>query len=228
MRYIEKRDTEPECLSEHKAECRELGIPEPWLYKDFRRTGELRSILCEEQHNVCCYCQRQVNGFRIEHSYPEHGPDKEISACLQLDYTNMFASCIDSQCYPKELQHCDVAKGNEVIREFIKEKGCQSYFKYLSTGEIAPKGNFFTLKEYEDAEILTPDEQDALNAIHILNLNCHTLVEDRKTCLTELLELIPTRNKDEWRQTICSWLTAPIFPSYIELRLQYLIKYLQP
>lgn len=213
-------------MSDYKNECRSLGVPEPFKYNGFNKTGKLKQILCEEQHNVCCYCQRPVKGFRIEHSYPENGPDREKSERLQLDYTNLFASCIDSQNHPKKLQYCDVAKGNKIIREFIKEQACQSYFRYLSTGEIVPNGSFFTWKEYEEATNLTQDEKEALEAIKTLNLNCHTLVEDRKSCLTELLNLIPKRSKEDWRQEISQWLSASTYPPYIELRLQYLHRYL--
>ena len=170
MRYINKKDTEPECLSSYKKTCHELGVQEPLLYADFNETAKLREILSEEQHNVCCYCQRPVKGFRIEHSYPENGPDMEKSKRLQLEYSNLFASCMDSQRLPKHLQYCDVAKGNHIIREFIKEQQCQSYFRYLSTGEIVPNGTFATWKEYVEATDLPQDEVDAINAINILNL----------------------------------------------------------
>ena len=226
MRYIEKQNIEPTCLSEYKTKCRECGVPEPLLYKDFNKTGELKQVLCFEQHNVCCYCQRAVKGFRIEHSYPEHGSDKEKSERLQLDYTNLFASCIDSQGYPTSLQYCDVAKGNQIIREFIKEKKCQTLFRYLATGEIVPNGRFHTLKEYEESNELTDDEKDALDAIRALNLNCKTLVEDRKCCLTALLSSLTKHSKEEWRQQIDRWLSSDTFPPYIELRLQFLNKYL--
>lgn len=226
MRYISKQDVEPECLSTYKDECREIGVPEPLFYRDFNKTGQLKKILCQEQHNVCCYCQRTVKGFRIEHSYPENGPDRETSERLQLEYTNLFASCIDSQGFPPNLQYCDVAKGNSIMREFIKEPGCKSYFRYLSTGEIIPNGRFTTLKEYEESTDLTLDEKDAIEAIRTLNLNCPTLVSERKICLTELLSILPTRSKEEWAQIIEKWVSASTFPSYIELRLQYLQKYI--
>ena len=226
MRYINKKDTEPECLSSYKKTCHELGVQEPLLYADFNEIAKLREILSEEQHNVCCYCQRPVKGFRIEHSYPENGPDMKKSKRLQLEYSNLFASCIDSQRLPKHLQYCDVAKGNHIIREFIKEQQCQSYFRYLSTGEIVPNGTFATWKEYVEATDLPQDEVDAINAINILNLNCHSLVEARKTCIMELLSLLPKRSKDEWHQKIDEWLSASTYPAFIELRLQYLKKYL--
>lgn len=226
MRYIKKSDTEPQCLADYKTDCKKAGVPEPLLYKDFNRTGELRSVLCCEQHNVCCYCQRPVKGFRIEHSYPENGPYKAVSEKLQLDYSNLFASCIDSERQPKEFQHCDVSKGNKIIREFIKEAYCQRYFKYLSTGEIVPNGTYNTLKEYNDSTTLTKDEKDALEAITVLNLNCHALVEERKECLYSLLGLLCGRSKDEWKVTMKNWLASDTYPSFIELRFQYLNAYL--
>lgn len=122
MRYIEKKDAEPRCLSDYKAECTNLGVPEPLLYKDFNKTSELKDILCMEQHNVCCYCQRPVKGFRIEHSYPENGLDKEKSESMQLEYTNMFASCTDSQGKPQNLQYCDVAKCTQPQLPFFSRR----------------------------------------------------------------------------------------------------------
>lgn len=226
MRYIEKQQTEPTCLSEHKKECKELGLSEPFLYEDFHRTRELKSVLCLEQHNVCCYCQRPVKGFRIEHSYPENGPDPVRSKSLQLEYSNLFASCMDSQGNTPELQYCDVHKGNQIIHEFIKEEDCQQHFRYLSTGEIVPNGQYYTWKEYLESDSLTQDEQDARNAILVLNLNCHTLVDDRKKCIDSILELKEKRMKEEWQATLKSWLECETYPPYIELRIQYIEKYI--
>jgi uncharacterized protein (TIGR02646 family) len=204
-----------------------LEVSETLLYKDFNRTGELRKILESEQHHVCCYCQRPVTAFRIEHSYPERGLDQEKSTSLQLEYTNLFASCIDSQRLPKNLQYCDVAKGNSLIREFIKEEECVKYFRYLSTGEVVPNGNYYTLKEYEEADDLTTDEKDALQAIKVLNLNCATLRDERKKCVDALLSVLGNKSNEEWQVEIKKWLESETFPPFIELRLQYINKYLQ-
>lgn len=227
MRYIQKSDTEPACLVEYKMECKELGVPEPLLYTDFNRTGELRKVLAMEQHYVCCYCQRPVKAFRIEHSYPEHGGDEEKGKSLQLEYSNLFASCIDSQGLSPQLQYCDVAKGNTLIREFIKEKECVGYFRYLSTGEVVPNGSYYTLKEYEEAHDLSSDEKEALHVINVLNLNCSTLRAERKKCIDALLSILKKRSKEEWKEEINKWMDSETFPSFIELRLQFINKYLQ-
>lgn len=226
MRYIEKQQMEPACLSEYKKECRDLGVTEPFLYEGFNRTGELKNVLCCEQHHVCCYCQRPVKGFRIEHLYPKNGPDEERSKIFQLDYTNLFAVCMDSQGKPDNLRYCDVHKEDKIIREFIKEEDCQQYFRYLSTGEIVPNGKYHTWKEYLDSDILSQDEQDAKDAILVFNLNCHTLVEERKLCITVLLENLPKKSEEEWKSIKQSWLEEKTYPSYIQLRIQYIDKYI--
>lgn len=50
--YRKKTVSEPQCLTEYKEECAENNVPQPYLYKDFNRTSELRHILVTEQHDV--------------------------------------------------------------------------------------------------------------------------------------------------------------------------------
>jgi TIGR02646 family protein len=226
MRYVKKSASEPKCLAEYKKECKKNNVPKPFLYKDFNRSGDLRRILIAEQHDVCCYCQRHCKSYRTEHSYPENGPDAATSASLQLEYSNLFASCIDSIGNAPIDQYCDVAKGNNIIREFIKELDCQQHFRYNSIGEIIPNGGYGTWSDYEKAPSLTKDEKDACNAIRVLNLNHYSLVEARKNCLDVLLCLLDKKSKDEWIITINNWLQADVLPDFIELRLQYIQKYI--
>ena len=226
MRYIKKSSSEPQCLADYKKECEENQVPKPYLYKDFNRTRELRHILIAEQHDVCCYCQRHCKAYRTEHSYPENGSDVSESVKQQLEYANLFASCIDSSGNAPADQYCDVAKGNKIIREFIKEKSCQLYFRYNSIGQIIPNGSYHVWNEYVDAKVLTKDEEDARDAICALNLNHHTLVEARKTCLDALLSVLNKKTKEEWETTIDKWLHADVFPDFIELRIQYIQKYI--
>lgn len=226
MRYIEKASSEPQCLAEYKKECRANNVPQPYLYKDFNRTSELRRILAVEQHDVCCYCQRHCKAYRTEHSYPENGPDANESEELQLEYSNLFASCIDSLGNAPVDQYCDVAKGNTIIREFIKETSCQNYFRYNSNGEIIPNGQYHIWSDYENAQTLTKDEEDARYVIRVLNLNHHSLVDARKCCLDALLSVLEKKTKEEWKAMIEKWLHSDVFPDFIELRIQYIQKYI--
>ena len=225
MRYIVKSDIEPTCLSEYKEALRAMNYPEPFLYNDFNRTSELRNILCCDQHHVCCYCQRAVRGFRIEHLYPENGPDQDLSKALQLDYYNLFASCIDTTCQPKNLQCCDVAKGNQVIKDFIKQPSCSDLFRYNLQGEILPYGDLHSWKEYKECTSLTGTELEAKNAIEILNLNCPTLVNKRKECIDLLYKSLPSKSKEEWFEKIEEWISSDIYPDFIDLRIKHIYAY---
>ena len=222
MRYIKKKATPPDCITEYISECNSLGVPHPLLYKDFNRTKELNEVLSSEQHYICCYCQRAVKGFRIEHLYPEKGPDEKKSLELQLNYNNLFASCIDSQGKPQNLQFCDVAKGNSVIREFIKEKKCSSFFRYTLNGEIIPNGFYNTWKEYESLLSEDKDIQDAINCIKTLNLNCTTLIEYRKECIDVLIRFLSLKSLEEVQSVVNDWMSSDKYPSCFELRLQYI------
>lgn len=222
MRYIEKALSEPPCLAEYKKECKDNKVPKPYLYKDFNRTSELRRILIAEQHDVCCYCQRHCKAYRTEHSYPENGPDVNESVKQQLEYNNLFASCIDSSGNAPYDQYCDVKKGNIIIREFIKETACQGYFRYNSIGEIIPNGRYHVWRDYENASALTENEEDACYAIRVLNLNHYSLVDARKGCLDALLSSLKKKTKEEWKAKIEEWLHSDVFPDFIELRIQYI------
>ncbi|WP_301705932.1 hypothetical protein [uncultured Parabacteroides sp.] len=143
-----------------------------------------------------------------------------------MEYSNLFASCIDSSGNAPEDQYCDVAKSNTIIREFIKETSCQSYFRYNSKGEIIPNGQSHVWSDYEKAQTLTEDEKDARHAIRELNLNHHSLVDARKKCLDALLSVLGKKTKEEWMAMIEKWLHSDVFPDFIELRIQYIQKYI--
>ena len=221
MRFIKKSDSIPECIIEHIEECKKLGIQPPYLYKDFNRTGELREILISEQNSICCYCQRPVAGYRIEHLYPENGPDEALSKSKQLDYYNLYASCIDSQGLPPHLQYCDVAKANKIIRPFIQEENCIEFFRYNIRGEIIPNGSYWTWDEYINNEHDDGDIIDAVDCIKTLNLNCTTLVERRKLCIDNLITIVSKKSKDEIAALINNWATSNKYPEFIDLCLQF-------
>ena len=223
MRYIHKAVSEPQCLADYKKECAKNNVPQPYLYKDFNRTSELRRVLVTEQHNVCCYCQRHCKAYRTEHSYPENGQNAVESAKQQLEYSNLFASCIDSSGSAPQDQYCDVAKSNTIIREFIKDPSCQSFFRYNLKGEIIPNGQYRVWSDYEkNIQTLTKDEKDAHHAICVLNLNRYSLVDARKKCLDALFSVLEKKRNEECKKMIENWLRAETFPDFIELRIQYI------
>lgn len=222
MRFIKKSDSIPECIIEHIEECKKLGIQPPYLYKDFNHTGELREILISEQNSICCYCQRPVAGYRIEHLYPENGPDEALSKSKQLDYYNLYASCIDSQGLPPHLQYCDVAKANKIIRPFIQEENCIEFFRYNIRGEIIPNGSYWTWDEYINNEHEDGDIIDAVGCIKTLNLNCTTLVEKRRKCIDNLIKILSVKPKVEVEAMIDNWCISKKYPDFVDLCIQFI------
>ncbi len=234
MRYIVKGAV-PSFFSDWVNQRKAAG--KPLLYEKFRYKRDLNDALRAEQHNICCYCQRTIDhhnepwvkGSRNEHLYPENIPGDPVSVSKQMDYDNLFACCIDSQGHKKlekHLRYCDVAKENLIIREFIKEPSCSQYFRYNLLGEIIPNGKLTTWKEYENATGLGQDESDARDCIRILNLNCVTLVADRILCINALVRSMAGKSKDDISAIIDNWQKSSAYPSYFDMRLQLLHKYL--
>lgn len=65
-----------------------------------------------------------------------------------------------------------------------------------------------------------------LRAIEVLNLNCPALRDERKKCIDALLSVLGKKTKDEWKEEINKWLESETYPSFIELRLQYMNKFI--
>lgn len=123
MRRI-KKIQEPEHFRLWKKEFQETNGRPP-LYDDLRSSGEygkLRKALVEEQGYICCYCEKAIGrnaniDCNIEHFMPRH-PDRntltyeECERCrnAQLDYWNMFASCLGEEAYSAD--HCNHKKDN--------------------------------------------------------------------------------------------------------------------
>ncbi len=228
MRFI-KKTVAPQCLidyvSEQRAASLEIG------YNLFPHKRALNDALRAEQHSICCYCQRTIDHFntpalrgsRNEHLYPENRQDDPKSQELQLEYTNIFACCMDSMGHnkrEKHLMYCDVAKGNQLIRGFIQEENCEENFRYNILGEIIPNGDYGTWNDYKDDPTLTGSLLDARNTIAILNLNSPTLVADRKDCVTDLVKYFSNRSREQIETIVSSWINSEQYPPYLSLRLQ--------
>lgn len=229
MRFI-KKEIIPNVLTEWHDRRVFQGLDT--LYSKFGHKEELNDILRKEQHHICCYCQRQLTHFgdpwlkgsRNEHLYPENLPGDTASVTLQTDYSNLFACCIDSQGhkqYEAYLRYCDVAKENKVIRGFIQEKTCSSYFRYNLKGEIVPNGQYYTWREYQAATDLSQDLLDAVKCIEILNLNCITLVAERKLYVENVVKFLREKSADEIRLQITHWKQDEYYIPYIEMAVQF-------
>lgn len=96
----------------------------------------LRGHLIAEQHALCCYCESRIT---VSSSHNEHFlPKGDPRFCHhQLDYDNIFASCIRKPNGDPEI-HCGHKKGHDYDARLIcpTEADCASHFKYSMDGKI--------------------------------------------------------------------------------------------
>ena len=201
-------------------------------YDEFDKKKELNEDLRIEQYHICCYCQRSIDhyqgdkigGAHNEHLIPEKGPYGDYEK--QMDYGNIYACCIDSQGLRKkerDKRHCGEAKADKLIYPFIQMEDCESYFRYNVLGEIIPNGEYSRWEEYRLHKNELPEEQRrAFDAIETLNLNCHSLREDRREDLYRLLSILPRRSKEEIQRKIDEFLGGERYPRYISMLLYYM------
>lgn len=229
MRYI-KKTAEPDYMTAWK-ELRKKA-EQPLGYNEFDKKKELNEYLRKEQRHICCYCQQRIEHFQgnkiggahNEHLVPENGPYGNFDK--QMDYHNLYACCIDSQGLKKKeksKRHCGEAKGEKLIRGFIQEEGCNGFFRYNTLGEIIPNGCYDQWKEYlVHKDELTADLKDATETIETLNLNCHSLVEDRKGDLDKLLLLLNKLCKDKVQEKITEFEQSETFQRYVDMLIYFM------
>jgi uncharacterized protein (TIGR02646 family) len=227
MRYIPK-GSEPDVIKDFKTIQQSAGLPA--TYNVFRDKSLLNQILRHEQHNICCYCQRRIDhyqgnkstGAHNEHLYPQSKDPGDGS--VDLEYKNIFACCIVSKGQKEKSQHCGEAKGEKVIIGSITDSQCQDRFKYNLIGEILPNGPYNDWSEYiVNYNQLSQDQKKLVDEIKVLNLNCNSLVEERKNVIESIaLWAADTTREDVIRQ-LKTWETANEFPIFYNT-IQYILK----
>lgn len=145
---------------------------------------ELRTYILEEQGKICCYCQKKIpvvkneNGINLmktEHFIPKGSKnpniskkDKEERNSLQLEYSNLLASCMGNSD-KKGLNfkdHCDSSKGDKRLKKLpnpvtIRQTNYDQYLKY----KVREK------QEYVDVIAPNDENEDLKSDIKMLNLN---------------------------------------------------------
>lgn len=139
MKYINKK-TEPAVFKNWKA------LHPGATYKDnlsdtrdpasVAAKAALKSSLLSEQKYLCCYCECEItaNTSHIEHFKPKGVP---AYSGLQLDYSNLHASCTRVPTGRPE-EHCGHKKGHDFSANLVSplEPDCASHFSYLTDGTI--------------------------------------------------------------------------------------------
>ena len=205
-------------------------------YNEFDQKARLNADLRAEQHGICCYCQRVIDHFQSEsgkpetaahneHLYPQNIEGDSKSEQLQMEYSNIFACCVDSRGLKKlsRLQHCGESKCNAIIPDLICRTDCASYFYYSLTGEIVPiEKRQMGWEGYAALPIdsLTEREKEAVTCIKALNLNCASLVADRKICIDALFQSYKTLSSEDLIRIKEELLAKAQYPAFVELRVQ--------
>ena len=68
------------------------------------------------------------------------------------------------------------------------------------------------------------DVKDAMEAISVLNLNCHFLKEDRKRDLDALVRVINLLSKEKVNEKMREFERAETYPRYIDMLLFFMAK----
>lgn len=141
----------------------------------FTRTNILKDLL-KEQNSLCAYCMSKIslNNASIEHIVGQkykNSNHKKSGQYLDLDYNNMLAVCQGTICDDK-LKHCDKSRSK------FQSKDTQSLL-YLSPLRNSEMQNIIFSRNGEIKYKL--EDEDIKNDLNkVLNLNCKTLVENRK------------------------------------------------
>jgi uncharacterized protein (TIGR02646 family) len=188
MKYIRKTEPPPE-FTGWKAQGNENWQP-TWDNLRNDRTDPscqpkraLHNALLREQGFICCYCGRRIGHIS---SHIEHFKPRKLNPELELDYSNLLASCPG---YPesedaKSMQvnqpaqkHCGQKKGSwynpkQLISPLLEN--CEAHFRYTAAGEICPNG---------DATMRSASQ----TTIERLGLNHSTLAASRKIAIEAIL-----------------------------------------
>lgn len=153
---------EPNSLVEHRAKEHSNFDNIPANTKE-----QLRQNLLSEQGHICCYCMKRIPENNPPNLKVEHLFCQADNQNLQLNYSNLFASCTGNEGQPKIKQTCDTKKGNSVltINPISNSPNCESLFKFNADGEIS---------------LLIENADISRQINEVLNLNMQTLKDNRR------------------------------------------------
>jgi len=146
---------------------------------------DLHKSLLAEQGEVCCYCGRRVG---LLDSHIEHFRPQECRLDLELDYSNLYASCLREVAREQPL-HCGHAKKSQFDEaNYIspQEEDCEQRFIYAADGQqLSAKW----------------DDLAANYMVDILNLNAFFLSARRAAALAGVFdnEFLLNATPDELR-----------------------------
>ncbi len=172
MRHVRK-GAEPAEFADWKLEENEDWHPTYATFQNPQKSG-LHKNLLTEQFFTCCYCGRSI---QAADSHIEHFRPQETYPKLQLEYSNLLASCIRET--PKHAQlHCGHLKDSwfeEDLAISPLDETCETRFGYLLTGVIHPSRT---------------DDVAAQAMIRVLGLNSEYLKNRREAAMLGVFDAL--------------------------------------
>lgn len=164
------KGTEPASFTQWKALANTEWTPSYSILRNPEKRA-LHECLLHEQGYVCCYCGNKIG---LQSSHIEHFRPQKRFDHLELEYTNLHASC-QGETEETKPAHCGHSKGDRFSEQSHvspMEEDCESQFRFTLIGQI------------ERAHADTP----ASNMIDILALDISFLNNRRKEKLEGIFD----------------------------------------
>lgn len=139
---------------------------------NFRAIQELKDALLAEQGYICCYCMKRITSDNMD---VEHWQTQAARPDLQMEYTNLMASCIPPTKFEgEEHKHCNRKRDSLPlgINPLDRLANCDETISYNS----------------KDGKVVCTDFQNDLD--NILNLNCKPLMRNRKGVIDATVQVM--------------------------------------
>lgn len=162
---------EPASFTQWKALANEEWSPSYAVLRNPQKL-ELHISLLHEQGYACCYCGNQIT---LESSHIEHFRPQKHFGHLDLEYTNLHASC-QGETEEQKPAHCGHSKGSKFAEQSHispMDDGCESRFRFTLIGEIQSTDN---------------DDAPAKDMIDLLALDIEYLNRRRKEKLEGIFD----------------------------------------
>jgi len=148
--------------------------------------ASLKQSLLAEQKFLCCYCECRITdaNSHIEHFRPK---DPTMFPNLQLEYSNLFASCTKEPTGTID-EHCGHKKGNFFSSDLVSplEPDCSNHFSYMMDGTISgtdQRGQVTVQKLHLDSALLNGQRKSVID--DFLDVDDELLDEEIATHLDE-------------------------------------------
>ena len=153
------KSKEPKSLTNYRASITKTDLKSLKKYEDSPKNvlDDLRKALLEEQGYICCYCMQRVD-FR--YTKIEHFKSRSGFREKQLDYNNLFISCLGGEGSSPTKQFCDTKKGDRELNYINLLTDIESKIEYKKDGYI-----------YSNDDDINNELNDILNLNYLVSKN---------------------------------------------------------